>query len=71
MAFTQDDVNALDEAIASGELTVRIDGREVQYRSIDDLLKAKRHIVRLMARRAGARSSPLAGVRTCVDRGIR
>ncbi|WP_411393334.1 phage head-tail joining protein [Vibrio parahaemolyticus] len=36
MAFTKDDIDALDEAIASGELTVKIDGREVTYRSLND-----------------------------------
>lgn len=71
MAFTQDDLDALDEAIASGELTVKIDGREVQYRSINDLMKARRHIVRLLAKRSGHKPNPLAGIRTCVDRGIR
>lgn len=71
MAFTQDDIDALDEAIASGELSVKIDGREVQYRSIDNLLKARRHIVRLLARRSGHQPNPLSGIRTCVDRGIR
>ncbi|ELP3316094.1 hypothetical protein R1W15_004298 [Vibrio fluvialis] len=71
MAFTQDDLDALDEAIASGELTVKINGREVTYRSMAELLQAKRYIGRIMAKRAGRRRSPLAGIVTVGDRGIR
>lgn len=41
MAFTQTDLDAIDAAIASGELTVKSNGREVTYRSMDDLLKAR------------------------------
>jgi hypothetical protein len=41
MAFTQTQLDAVETAIASGELKVMFDGREVIYRSIDDLLKAR------------------------------
>ena len=42
MALTTTDIAAIDRAIASGELMVRFaDGRQIQYRSIDELLKAK------------------------------
>lgn len=44
MAFTSTELDAINAAIASGELTVRHNGREVTYRSLDDLLKAKRTI---------------------------
>jgi hypothetical protein len=44
MAFTSTDLDAVNAAIASGELTVRHNGREVTYRSVDELLKAKRTI---------------------------
>lgn len=71
MALTNDDLHALDEAIVSGELTVKIDGREATYRSIDDLMKARRHVVRVLASSAGVRTNPLSGIVTRVDRGIR
>jgi len=45
MAFTKDDVDAIDAGIASGELTVEIDGRKVSYRSIPELKRAKAHIL--------------------------
>lgn len=41
MAFTQTQLDAVEAAIASGELKVMFDGREVWYRSISDLLLAR------------------------------
>ncbi|MGT2507903.1 phage head-tail joining protein [Cupriavidus basilensis] len=40
MAFTLTQLSALEEAIASGELSVQYDGKKVEYRSLDDLQKA-------------------------------
>ncbi|WP_430929754.1 phage head-tail joining protein [Pseudoalteromonas rubra] len=70
MAFTQNDIDALDSAIAGGELTVKIDGREITYRNISDLTKAKRHIQREIARSSGARSRAFSAIRTTIDRGL-
>lgn len=39
--FTVTQLEAIESAIASGELTVRYDGKEVTYRSMDDLIKAR------------------------------
>lgn len=36
-------IAALEEAAASGELTIKVDGKETTYRSMDDLLKALRY----------------------------
>jgi hypothetical protein len=44
MAYSTTDLDAINAAIASGELTVKHNGREITYRSLDDLLKAKRTI---------------------------
>lgn len=42
MAFTSTDIANIDAAIASGELDVRFqDGRQVRYRSIAELQRAK------------------------------
>jgi hypothetical protein len=41
MAFSQADVDALNKAIASGELTVRFGDTSVTYRSLDELLRAR------------------------------
>jgi hypothetical protein len=43
--FTQPDLNAINAAIASGELTIRSsDGKQITYRSMDELLKARQAI---------------------------
>lgn len=42
MAVTQADIDALTKAIASGERQVAIGGQQVTYRSIDDLIKARK-----------------------------
>jgi hypothetical protein len=41
MAWTQDQLDAIEAAIASGELTVRFGDRMVTYRSMDELLRAR------------------------------
>ena len=46
MAWTQTDLDAVEAAIASGELTVQhSDGRRITYRSIDEL-KAARSLIK-------------------------
>lgn len=58
MAFTAQDLEAIDRAIASGELTVRIDnGRMVTMRSMSELLQARATIMAgMVAAQAGAQS---------------
>ena len=41
MAFTTQDLAAVTQAIASGELSARVGERMVTYRSIDELIRAK------------------------------
>jgi hypothetical protein len=41
MAFTTTQLSALEEAIASGELTVEYDGKRVTYRSLKELREAR------------------------------
>jgi hypothetical protein len=41
MAFDQAQLDALDAAIASGELTVKYNGKEITYRSINELVRAR------------------------------
>jgi hypothetical protein len=56
MAFTTSDLDSINAAIASGELTVSVQGRSVTYRSLSDLLKAKSAIESdLAAQRTGGR----------------
>lgn len=44
MSFTAAQLAAIENAIGTGELTVKYDGKEVTYRSMSDLLKARARI---------------------------
>jgi hypothetical protein len=44
MAFTLSQLNALDAAIATGTLSVTYDGKQITYRSTDDLMKARKFV---------------------------
>lgn len=55
MALTQTDLDSINAAIASGELTVRNrDGAMVTYRTMDELLKARQLAEADIAKSAGA-----------------
>ncbi len=41
MAFTLNQLNALEAALASGQLSVNYDGKSVTYRSVGDLMQAR------------------------------
>lgn len=56
MAYTQSDLDALDAAIAGGELIVQVEGRKVQYRSIPELLQARAHVAQVLQSSASAAS---------------
>lgn len=58
MAYTTTHLAAIEAAIATGELTVSVDGRSVTYRSVSDLLKAKREIEAGLAA-SGVTSKPV------------
>lgn len=44
MPVTAADIEALDAAIARSELVVQIDGRRVEYKSTDELIKARTYL---------------------------
>lgn len=60
MAFTQTDLDAVNAAVASGELKIEVAGRMVMYRSIDELIKARDII---SAELASAATASTSGVR--------
>lgn len=41
MAFTQDKLDALEEAIADGALKVKYSDKEIEYRSLKEMLKIR------------------------------
>lgn len=53
MPFTQSDLTAINEVIASGELTVRYADRTITYQNMDALLKARQLIIDDIASTAG------------------
>lgn len=56
MAYTQKHLDAVERAIARGEKVVRYTDRTVEYRSIDELLKARDVIRTSLTEAAGLRS---------------
>lgn len=50
MAITQADIDAIDRAIATGERSVRLGDKMVEYRSIDELVKAKSAMITEIAK---------------------
>lgn len=41
MAWNQTDLDSIEAAIVSGQRRVRLNGREVEYHSVDQMLKAR------------------------------
>lgn len=63
MALTSADLDALDRAIAAGELEVEFDGMRRRYRSISELLAARAHVASVLtgagSASGGSRPSPV------------
>lgn len=53
MAWTQAHVETLKAAIASGQLSVRLDGRQITYQSTEAMLKALERMETEVAAAAG------------------
>lgn len=56
MAFTQADLDTIEAAMVSGQRRVRLNGREVEYHSIDQMQKA-RDLIRNDVNKAAATGS--------------
>jgi len=67
MAYSEDQVRALREALASGVLTVSYDGKSVTYRSIGEIKTALTEIENARAREAGR---PVRQVRVTGNKGF-
>ncbi|MDH0494129.1 phage head-tail joining protein [Comamonas aquatica] len=63
MALSQADLDALDLAIASGELTVSMSGRTVTYQSTQSLLQARDHVARVLRAQSTVARGPTFGGR--------
>ena len=50
MAWTQADLESIEAAVVAGQRRVRLNGREVEYHSVGDMLKARDAIRNEVAR---------------------
>ncbi len=64
MAWTQQQLDAIEAAIASGELTVRFGDRTVTYRSMEELLQARAVIQEALAAESGTTKDRFSFART-------
>lgn len=53
MAFTQQDLDELEVAIASGNRDVQLDGKRVVYRNLSEMLQIRDIIRRALAQSGG------------------
>ncbi|MBY4866773.1 hypothetical protein K6W76_09660 [Burkholderia anthina] len=54
MAFTQQNLDAIEKAIASGTLTVEYNGKRITYQSTADLMRVRNMIKLDLENRSGA-----------------
>lgn len=66
MAFTSEQIAALEAAIARGVLTVKQGDEQVTYRSLDEM----RDILRLMKREAGSDTRSISVFYPTAGRGL-
>lgn len=57
MAITQQDIDKINHAIAKGESVVRFADRTVEYRSVDELIKAKNAMLAELSKATNPRRS--------------
>lgn len=70
MAYSQTDLDNLDAAIASGHLIVHVEGRRVEYRSLDELMRARAHVsAQITAATAGSTRRGVYRFRMTTSRG--
>jgi hypothetical protein len=67
MAFTLGQLEAIDEAITSGSMSVSYNGKSVTYRSLDDMLRIRGIISRQLGLTTGRSNTLLAGHSKGID----
>ena len=61
MAYTQQDLDTLRAAMASGVLRTKFRDQEVQYRSLDEMKQLERDMVKVLGTAPTARVYPTYG----------
>jgi hypothetical protein len=69
MALTKTDLDALDQAIASGTLEVEFEGRRQKFQTTDALIKARNHVARVVNQTSAPSGPRLFGFRFTTSRG--
>lgn len=69
MALSQTDLDALDAAIATGELKVEFNGRVVIYRSIGELRQARAHVADIIGKQGATKPRSALRVTFTTHRG--
>lgn len=69
MALSQSDLDALDQAIARGTLSVEFEGRKHVYQTTDALIKARDHVARVVNASPQNRGPRTFGFRFTTSRG--
>lgn len=67
MAYTTTQLEALQAALASGELRIQFEGREIEYRSVSELKDAIAEVQASIQQAAGTRKRQL---RTVTSKGF-
>ncbi len=63
MAYTQNDLTALERAIAGAQLEVQYGDKRVRFRSLDELERARNFVRDQLNRAAGKRASRVTRLR--------
>jgi hypothetical protein len=61
MAFTQTQLDNLESAIATGSLSCEFDGKRVQYRSLDEMMRIRETMRSALGLAGSAKRFSLAG----------
>lgn len=61
MALTQQDLDELDDTIASGTLTCTMNGRMVTFQTTAQLLQARAHVASVLKAQKGGRGPSFGG----------
>lgn len=69
MALSQTDLDALDQAIARGTLSVEFEGRKHVYQSTAALIEARRHVATIVNGSSQNRGPQVFGFRFTTTRG--
>lgn len=68
MAFVSEDLDVINQAIASGEMNVEYSDHKVTYRTMGELFRAKAHITKELRAQTGRRRP--VGYRVSVSKGL-